>query len=71
MIPDISKKKLIYDFNIMKGFEESAMSLFSKICQDPQLKNEKVRNTFKIIAEDEKQHAEIVQKIINIVTNSL
>ena len=64
------KDKLIGDFEMMKSFEVSASDLYIKISSDPGVEDERIKNTFKIIAKDEQKHAELVQKIINIVNAS-
>ena len=64
------KDKLIGDFEMMKSFETSASDLYIKISSDPGVEDERIKNTFKIIAKDEQKHAELVQKIINIVNAS-
>lgn len=68
-IPNSEKKKLIGDFEMMKSVEESAEQLYTNICLDKRVKNETVKETFRQIAEDEKRHVQIVQKIINIIDN--
>lgn len=64
------KDKLIGDFEMMKSFEASARDLYFKISSDPGVEDERIKNTFKIIAKDEQKHTELVQKIINIVNAS-
>lgn len=64
------KDKLIGDFEMMKSFEASARDLYIKISSDPEVEDERIKNTFKIIAKDEQKHTELVQKIINIVNAS-
>ncbi|MDH4240225.1 MAG: hypothetical protein OEW48_11745 [Phycisphaerae bacterium] len=65
------KDKIIGEFETMKSFEASARDLYVRISSDPGVEDERIKNTFKIIAKDEQRHAEIVQKIINIVSNAL
>jgi rubrerythrin len=65
------KDKIISEFKMMKSFEESARDLYVRISSDPGVEDERIKNTFKIIAKDEQRHAELVQKIINIIQVSL
>jgi len=66
-----NKKKIIREFQTMKDFELSVKDLYTKIVNSPDVKEQQIKDTFTKIAEDEQRHADIVQKIINIVTNAL
>jgi rubrerythrin len=70
-ISEQNKKKIISEFQMMKDFELSAKDLYTKIATSPDVREQQIKDTFARIAEDEQRHAEIVQKIINIVTNTL
>ena len=65
------KNKIIGEFETMKSFEASARDLYIRISSDPRVEDERIKNTFKMIAEDEQQHVELVQKVIDIVNVSL
>ena len=65
------KDKIIGEFETMKSFEASARDLYIRISSDPRVEDERIKDTFKIIAEDEQNHVELVQKIIDIVNVSL
>jgi rubrerythrin len=65
------KDKIIGEFETMKSFEASARDLYIRISSDPRVEDERIKNTFKMIAKDEQQHVELVQKIIDIVNVSL
>ena len=65
------KDKIIGEFETMKSFEASARDLYIRISSDPGVENQRIKDTFAKIAEDEQLHADIFQKIINIVSNSL
>ena len=65
------KDKIISEFEMMKSFEASARDLYLRISSDPGVENQRIKNTFAKIAEDEQRHIELVQKIINIVNASL
>jgi len=55
----------------MKDFEYSAHKLYTKISSDTEVEDEAVKMEFSRIAEDERRHVEIVEKIIRIITNCL
>lgn len=55
----------------MKSFEASARDLYIKISSELRVEDENIKDTFKIIAKDEQQHIEFVQKIIDIINVSL
>lgn len=65
------KDKIIREFETMKLFEESTRDLYVRISSEPSIEDQRIKNTFAKIAEDEQRHADIVQKIINIVSNAL
>jgi rubrerythrin len=65
------KKELINEFEMMKDFELTAKDLYIKIVSSPDVEQQQIKDTFAKIAEDEQRHADIVQKIINIITNTL
>ena len=70
-ISERNKKKLIGEFEMMRDFELTAKDLYIKIVNSPDVEQQQIKNIFAKIAEDEQRHADIVQKIINIVTNTL
>ena len=70
-ISELNKKKLLSDFEMMKDFELSARDLYVKIASSPDVGEQQIKDTFANIAQDEQRHADIVQKIINIITNAL
>ncbi|MHC4693759.1 MAG: hypothetical protein ACYS67_13535 [Planctomycetota bacterium] len=61
------KDKIISEFETMKSFEATARDLYIRIYSDPRVEDERIKNTFKMIAEDEQLHVELVQKIIDIL----
>ena len=65
------KGKIIEEFETMKSFELSARELYDRIARDDRTGEPKVRDAFTKLAEDEQRHAELVQEIINIVSNAL
>jgi len=65
------KDKIISEFETMKSFETSARDLYIKISSDPGVEDRHIKNVFAKIAEDEQRHADLVQKIIDIVNTSL
>ena len=66
-----NKEKILSEFGTMKLLEREAYNFYSKASQDSNVTDEKVRNYFRIIADDEHHHIELVDEIINIVTNCL
>jgi len=66
-----AKDRIIREFETMKSLELSASDLYARIATDPSVEPQKVRNAFSNLARDERQHADLVQEIIDIVTNAL
>lgn len=65
------KEKLIREFSQMEKIEQTARDFYLKIYTDPRVEDEEIREEFKKVAEDEKRHVQIVQKIIHIIYNNL
>jgi len=65
------KKKIITEFEMMKDFEQSTRDFYIKISSHRDVEDQRVKDTFTRVAEDEQRHIQIVQKIINIVNNCL
>jgi rubrerythrin len=70
-ISNQNKKKLIGEFEMMRDFELTAKNLYVKIAASPDVEQQQIKDIFAKVAEDEQRHADIVQKIINIITNTL
>ena len=68
---NLNKQKLLNEFETMKLIEQDAHDFYVKASQDPSVKDEKIRKCFSRIAEDEQYHIELVDRIINILTNCL
>jgi hypothetical protein len=66
-----NKEKIISEFEMMKDFELTARDVYIRITKSPDVKEQKIKDIFAKIAEDEQRHSELVQKIINIATNAL
>ncbi|MGA1980249.1 MAG: hypothetical protein ABSG99_06780 [Sedimentisphaerales bacterium] len=66
-----NKEKIISEFEMMRDFELTVKALYIKIVNSPDVKDQKIKDIFAKIAEDEQRHSELVQKIINIATNAL
>jgi rubrerythrin len=66
-----TKKKILTDFELMKEFEVSTGKFYLRACSDPAVTQQEVKDTFQKIADDETRHADIVQKIINIINSTL
>jgi rubrerythrin len=66
-----TKDKILTDFRLMKDYETSTAGFYNRVCSDPQVTQQQVKDTFKKIVEDELRHANLVQKIIDIVNTAL
>ena len=68
---NITKEKVLGEFKTMKLLEQNAQEFYSKTLDNPSLTDANTRNCFQKIAEDESNHIELVDRIINIITNCL
>ena len=66
-----NKEELIRGFNQMKVLEKEAENFYLQVFSDDRVESGEVKTVFKRIAGDENRHTEIVQKIINIISNVL
>lgn len=66
-----SKKQLQTEFTEMRSVEQSAQNLYTKITQDEQVTDERVKKLFAALAKDEKYHVQIVEKILQQIENNL
>lgn len=66
-----AKDKIIREFETMKSLELSARDLYARIAAEPTVEPQKLRNAFASLAKDEQNHADVVQEIIDIVTDAL
>ena len=66
-----TKTDIIQEFETMKGFETTACRLYTRIAGSPDIHATKIKAAFGSLAADEQHHADLVQEIINIVTNAL
>jgi rubrerythrin len=66
-----AKERIIREFEMMKSLELSAGDLYARIAADLSVEPQKVRNAFASLAKEERQHAGIVQEIIDLVTGAL
>jgi rubrerythrin len=66
-----NKEKILSEFEMMKDFELTVRDLYVRMVNSPDVKDQKIKDIFVEIAADEQRHADIVQKIINIATNTL
>lgn len=56
---------------MMRDFELTARDLYIKIANSPDVLQQQIKDTFANMAEEEQGHADIVQKVINIINNTL
>ena len=61
------KNKILDEFNTMKAMEQDAYEFYIKASKDSIITEQTTKNSLLRIAEDEKKHVELVDKIINIV----
>ena len=66
-----TKAELLQEFQLLQGVEQSAGDFYRRVAPELPLAAEKARETFLAIAKDEDRHVEIVQKILNIIQNTL
>ena len=71
MMDNMTKQKTLSEFETMKLIEQNAHEFYLKASENPSLTDQRVRNCFSKIAEDEKHHVVLVDRIINILTNCL
>jgi len=64
------KEKILKEFQKMKSLEEKAYDLYSSVSLNPTI-GDYGKNIFKEISVDEKKHSLLVDKIVNIVNNTL
>ena len=70
-MPERIKQKLIDDFEIMKGIEESARQSYLIIAADNRILDEEVKDVFRKIANDEERHAQLVQQILEMIKKEI
>ncbi len=65
------KDRVLAEFKTMKSFELSAHDLYARIAADPNVSSKKIRTAFASLATEEQRHVELVQEVINIVSDAL
>jgi len=65
------KGKIVAELASMRSFELSARDLYREIAGDPRVREQKVRDVFARLADDEQRHAELVQEIIDLVNEAV
>ena len=68
---DAIRQKLLDEFETMRLIEKDAHEFYLKASTDPNVTDQRARNCFGKIAEDERRHVELVERIKNILTNCL
>lgn len=61
------REKLSNYFQEMKGLEESTRDYYIKVSTDQSFDDPEIKETFKRISEDEQKHADIMEKILNLI----
>ena len=64
-----TKRKLLGEFYTMKLIEQDAREFYINASNDPDVTSPEIRTCFRNIAEDEKNHIELVERITNIIMN--
>lgn len=71
MMDNMTKQKTLSEFETMKLIEQNAHEFYLKASENSSLTDQRIRSCFHKIAEDEKHHVVLVDRIINILTNCL
>lgn len=71
MTDNTTKQKILSEFEMMKIIEQDAREFYLKASENSSLTDQGIRNSLYEIAEDEKHHVVLVDRIINILTNCL
>lgn len=66
-----NKEQLIEWFSQMREVEKSAKDMYFGIAEDSEVADDETKKSFREIAQEEERHAQMVQKIINIISSSL
>lgn len=66
-----TKRKLFGEFNTMKLIEQDAHEFYVKASTHPGVTEHEIRDCFRNIAEEEKDHIELVDRIMNIINNCM
>ena len=66
-----TKRKLLGEFNTMKLIEQDAHEFYVKASTHPDVTEHEIQNSFRKIAEEEKYHMELVDRIMNIINNCI
>ena len=71
MIGNPDKDKIRREFETMKLLELSAAEQYARIAGSPGIEQPGVKTAFAGIAEDERRHAELVDRVIHLINNAL
>jgi rubrerythrin len=71
MMNDAIKQKLLSEFETMRLIEKDAYEFYLKASADPNVADPAIRKSFSGIAEDERYHVELVERIMNILRNCM
>lgn len=64
-----AKRKLLSEFSTMKLIEQDAHEFYINASQNPGVSDPEMHNCFRKIAEEEKYHMGLVERIMNILNN--
>ena len=65
------KRKLLGEFNTMKLIEQDAHEFYVRASQNPDVSDPEICRCFRKIAEEEKYHMGLVERVMNIINNCI
>jgi len=66
-----TKQQLINEFTTMKSIEQQAHDFYTKAAADPLAAEDRISGRLREIAEDERHHIQLVDRILNTISNCL
>lgn len=67
MIKPLNKKKLIYDFTMMRDFEISARDQYLEMSANPIVQKAGLGDQFRRISQEENKHIKVVETILELI----
>jgi rubrerythrin len=67
MTKPLNKKKLMYDFNMMRDFEISARDQYLEMSANPIVQKAGLGDQFKLISQEENKHIKVVETILGLI----
>ncbi len=66
-----TKAELLHEFEEMAALEAQARDMYNRTAHDPSVQDATVRNVFAKISKEEEAHVKIVERIQQIIKNTL